>query len=264
MNHCPICKTPTPNGVICAKCEADFPGPNDFDVPIPPYQMKWIEPGEFTMGSAKDAAGRDPDEDAYPVKLSKGFWIGATEVSQDLYLAVTKKSPSFFSKPDHPVENVSWNEAIMFCNMLSELHNKEPAYQIPAGGSVIWNKNAEGYRLPTEAEWEYTAKCTNHSTGWGLANSKLSSHPVGQQFSEGISDMAGNVWEWCWDWYGPYPQHAAVDPMGRASGKYKVVKGGSWIDNTRILRAANRAKALPNHKSNTIGLRLVRWGYKSD
>ena len=218
------------------------------------------------MGSAENEPGRDPDEHPHQVILSQDFLIGKTEVSQELYLSINNNNPSFFSHPQNPVESVSWLECINFCNQFSRHHNLKEAYQVTDNGAVIWDSQASGYRLPTEAEWEYTAKKTNQHTGWSLLNSKLKPHRIGHQVSNGISDMAGNVWEWCWDWYGPYPSEKSPthEPTGLPSGKYRVVKGGSWIDNARILRPANRAKATPDHKSNTIGFRLARWDIAGD
>ena len=125
---------------------------------------------------------------------------------------------------------------------------------------MVWNRKSDGFRLPTEAEWELSARLAQNqaplgSRAWFQENSGLETHRVGQ--SRGLSDMAGNVWEWVWDWYGPYPQQS-IDPIGPEHGIHRVARGGSWADGIRIIRPANRAYQNPDHESNTIGFRLAK------
>ncbi len=189
-------------------------------------------------------------------KLSS-FWICDHEVTQAEYRAVTGESPSNFSGDNKPVECVTWYDAIEYCNKLSQHHGLTPCYVIDKNRkdpnnnnsyddikwTVTWNKSANGYRLPTEAEWEYAAKGGNKSKGytysgsssvssvaWYRDNSGNTTHDVkGKSANElGIYDMTGNVWEWCWDWYG-YNRSNSKDYAGPMSGNYRVYRGGCWF-----------------------------------
>ena len=232
------------------------------------YPMVELKPQPFTMGSPTSELGRDPDEDQHLVVLSQSFYIGLLEVPQQLYASIAFDNPSSFLGSDRPVDSISWIEAVQFCNALSEHHNFMKAY-IFRGTSVFWNTTADGYRLPTEAEWEYAARIaisdrSLEQQSWNAANSQYKTHTVGQHVgsfeSLGISDMAGNVWEWCWDYYAPYPKGKVVDPTGPKSGATRVARGGSWVDSERIVRPANRGQAPETHRSSGIGFRLARNG----
>ena len=147
--------------------------------------------------------------------------------------------------------------------------------------SVVWNRDADGYRLPTEAEWEFACRAgttTPFSTGENVTVDQANyygtypydGYPSGQYRSRtvpvgsfapnrwGLYDMHGNVWEWCWDWYGPYADGAAADPTGAASGTYRVNRGGGWNDFGRHLRSAYRAAYPPANKTFNLGFRLAR------
>jgi formylglycine-generating enzyme len=177
---------------------------------------------------------------------------------------------------------VSWYEAVEFCNELSRQEGLDPCYS-GSGASMLCDFTANGYRLPTEAEWEYACRAgtgtdfyTGNMThplsspldpaldhaGWYGGNSGASTHPVGEKEPNafGLYDMHGNVYEWCWDWYGSgyYASSPAEDPRGPASGSYRVLRGGSWFGNARICRSANRHGIFPANRSNDSGFRLVR------
>ena len=187
---------------------------------------------------------------------------------------------------DHPVIHVSWNDAIAYCNWRSELEGYTPVYTI-SGNSVTADWKANGYRLPTEAEWEYAARSRgkNYKYAWGngkpngsiadeAAKAKFSgwtiwedytdgyiyTSPVGQfeQGDLGLTDMTGNVWEWCWDWKDTYPSSAQTNPHGPVSGSDRVIRGGSWLNVPAYLRCAIRNLSSPGYGSLNVGFRLSR------
>jgi sulfatase modifying factor 1 len=257
---CPQCNTPLV-GPSCPCGWADEPPSfNDLlDEPLPSYFFKELIPEEFLMGSPLEEEGRDPDETLHTVILTKPYAIGCTEVTQDLFTDVMRDNPSGFIGNRKPVDSVSWMEACSFCNAYSVHMGLEPVYKFQ-DTFVHWEQQASGYRLPTEAEWEYAARQAQNQSplstkAWFQENSGLETQVVGR--NRGISDMAGNVWEWVWDWYAPYPEQS-IDPFGPQKGEYRVARGGCWADGPRVIRAANRAYQAPNHESNTIGFRLAQ------
>ena len=213
---------------------------------ITPAGMVFVPGGTFTMGSPSNEAGRSNDEVQHRVSLS-GFYIGATEVTQAQYKAVMGSNPSTFKGDDLPVESISWYDAVAYCNKLSEKEGLSKVYSIN-GTKVTANWGAKGYRLPTEAEWEFAAKggaasvslavdavyagsANINDVAWYSGNSGDQTHPVGQKAPNalGLYDMAGNVWEWCWDLYGSYSSGSQSDPAGASSGEAsRVRRGGSW------------------------------------
>jgi formylglycine-generating enzyme required for sulfatase activity len=233
-----------------------------------------IPAGEFLMGSDK---GDDPDafDDEQPrhrVRITRPFYLGLTEVTQGQYRAVTGQNPSNFKgSNDLPVEQVSWNDAIAFCNKLSELEGLRPYYQFGAGAE----SDGEGYRLPTEAEWEYACRAGNparYSFGadpaglgdyaWFDGNSGKQTHPVGQKRPNafGLFDMHGNVYEWCWDGYDAkyYEQSPTDDPRGPSGPSGRVIRGGSWGYYPRLARSADRNGFAPGLRNILLGFRLAR------
>jgi formylglycine-generating enzyme required for sulfatase activity len=218
--------------------------------------MARIPGGTFMMGSP---AGKGNTNERPQHQVSLGdFSIGKYEVTQAEYEAVMGKNPSSFKGGGLPVEMVSWLDAVEFCNKLSLAENLTPAYTIN-GANVIWNNKAEGFRLPTEAEWEYA--CGEWIDGWLKANSDLMTHPAGQLAPNrwGLHDMVGNVSEWCWDWYGNYSRDAQSNPRGPASGAARTRRGHSFQSSGRLL-LTNRDYAIPREKNNTTGFRLARSG----
>ena len=235
-------------------------------------EMVSIEPGEFWMGSPSDEEGRMDNEKLHKVRLTRAFQIGVTEVTQEMYEAVNGENPSsfkFFSKGRNPVERVSWFDAVAFCIALSELEGLTPAYRI-SEDTVTWNRDSDGYRLPTAAEWEYAARGGEGyaysgsidlgAVGWYAANSGNKTHEVGgkQANSHGLHDMSGNVWEWVWDRYGGYPTSVMTDPAGSSVGSYKVVRGGSWKSNPGYARVAVFNASVPGDRHSDLGFRLAR------
>jgi formylglycine-generating enzyme required for sulfatase activity len=232
-----------------------------------------IPAGTFLMGSPDADKDADPDEKPrHRVRITRPFYLGTTEVTQGQYRAVTGENPSHFKGSDDlPVENVSWNDAIAYCNKLSELEGLKPYYQfgpgVPSGG--------DGYRLPTEAEWEYACRAgstTRYSFGddaaslgeyaWFDGNSGEKTHPVGQKRPNawGLYDMHGNVWEWCRDgWDADYYKNSPVaDPLGPSQAAFRVIRGGGWNFNPRHARSANRDWITPGLRYDFLGFRLAR------
>jgi len=233
------------------------------------YEMVRIEPGEFRMGSPSGEKDRDDDETRHQVSITQGFAIGSTEVTQALYKAVMGENPSRFKGNNNPVEQVSWHDVVELCNRLSEMEGLESAYRI-SGETVTWDRSANGYRLPTEAEWEYAARGGEEQVysgsddigdvAWYSSNSGKRTHEVGgkQANGWGLYDMTGNVWEWVWDWYGEYPSGTVTDPVGPSTGSNRVHRGGSWYDTPRGARVANRIRYVPGYRFNDLGFRLAR------
>jgi formylglycine-generating enzyme required for sulfatase activity len=217
-------------------------------------KMVLIRPGKFMMGEGTEP----PHGPQHEVTLSKPFYMGVTEVTQAQYEAVMGTNPSAFKGATNPVETVSWNDATEFCKRLSE-------------------KTRQAVRLPTEAEWEYACRAgtqTAFSFGdsdaalddyaWWAKNSGGTTHPVGQKKPNawGLYDMHGNVYEWCADWYGDYPQGSVTDPSGSATGAYgaRVLRGGSWLDDVAFrFRCASRIfNCGLTHRYISYGFRCVR------
>jgi formylglycine-generating enzyme required for sulfatase activity len=226
--------------------------------------MIYKEGGTFTMGSPLSESERSSDEKEHQVTVS-AFWIGQYEVTQSEYYAVMGSNPSYYKGENLPVEQITWYDAVKFCNALSLKEGLTPAYTIN-GATAVWNRNTNGYRLPTEAEWEYAcreeiAKIGDlNAKGWHYGNSSKETHPVGQKQPNtlGLYDMHGNVWEWCWDWYDAYPTEEQTDPAGAAFGYYRVMRGGSWANGPQYLRATARNSSLPYNKNRGLGFRLAR------
>ncbi len=239
--------------------------------------MVLVEGGAFMMGSDDGAKNEQP---AHQVTVSS-FMLCRHQVTQADWLRVMDKNPSYFVGGDLPVEMVSWFDAVEFCNRLSSQAGLRPFYQTVQKGGMFrspvieadWSAN--GYRLPSEAEWEYAARGGKHGRGckysgsddldavaWHGGNSAQKTHPVGsRQANElGLFDMSGNVWEWCWDWYdgGYYSQSPGLDPRGAGSGLYRLLRGGSLFNTGNLCRTANRGSNSPNLRYYFLGLRLAR------
>jgi formylglycine-generating enzyme required for sulfatase activity len=188
---------------------------------------------------------------------------------------------------NHPVTRISWYDAVVWCNAASEMSGLTPVYYTEESHTQVyrnayeqlalrpeWVKwGANGYRLPTEAEWEYAARSRglepgNHFGGssqvadvaWYKDNAGKKTHPVGKKKPNrlGLYDISGNVWEWCWDWYEDVPADGIKDPQGAATGLYRVIRGGAWQDFITSLYTSHRNNFLPEKAFNYIGLRVVR------
>ena len=228
----------------------------------------YVQGGTFRMGSEN---GRDDEKPVHSVTVSD-FWMMATEVTQGDYAALMGTNPSKFKGDDLPVECVSWHDAVAYANKLSERDGLTPAYRMD-GTNVEWNRGANGWRLPTEAEWEYAARGGSRRQGytyagsndidavaWYSVNSEKRTHSVGTKAPNelGLYDLSGNVWEWCWDWYGSYGSGIQTDPTGASSGIDRVKRGGSWGFGASFARSAVRGEFTPAARYYSQGFRLVR------
>ena len=224
-----------------------------------------IPKGTFMMGSSESEKGRYENETQHEVTISKDYYLGVHEVTQAQYEKVMGTNPSHFQgaivggeNADLPVENVSWYEAVEFCKKLSELPEEKKAGRV--------------YRLPTEAQWEYACRAGSKTAysfddeegllpehGWFNRNSSDRIHTVGllEPNAWGLYDIHGNVWEWCSDWYGEYPNGALSDPTVTKKGSYRVLRGGSWFHEAASCRSASRYRNYPSNRNSFIGFRLA-------
>jgi formylglycine-generating enzyme required for sulfatase activity len=228
--------------------------------------FKRISAGTFMIGSQKGESDEKPLKN---VTIS-GFWMSSCEISQKVYNAIMNHNPSSFKDDDTlPVEMVNWTDAATFCNTMSKKAGLQPCYD-----EISWacDFTKDGYRLPTEAEWEYA--CRAGSTGqytsgenesdlarvsWYVGNSDYKTHPVGgkEPNAWGLYDMHGNVWEWCNDWYGTY-DNTTTNPVQTKKSSYRVIRGGAWSENAAECRSSNRNKYYQGTSFNLIGFRIVR------
>ena len=236
------------------------------------YAMVKVEPGLFTMGQSAQSADAKP---AHEVELSRPFWIGKAEVTQGLYRQVMGENPSKNSRcgDSCPVDRVSWLDAAAFANTLSEREGLETCYTLGAS-SVSWPRglDCQGYRLPTEAEWEYAARADegraysgadeHDAVAWVAENSGGQPHPVSLKRPNawGIYDMSGNVWEWVWDRYSDsyYKSSPGMNPTGPTSGDERVNRGGSWSYDEASARIDLRDRWPADSGNDDLGFRLVR------
>jgi formylglycine-generating enzyme required for sulfatase activity len=238
----------------------------DYSVPT---NMVRVAGSSFRMGNT---IGED---DEWPVHTAyiNSFFMGKTEVTQGEYRAIIGTNPSGVFGDTLPVENVSWYDAVEYCNKLSLKEGLIPAYS-GSNDNITCNFTANGYRLPTEAEWEYAARGGNRDSlafsyaggnsvgvlGWYNNNSEKRIRQVGTKSpnSLGLYDMSGNVWEWCWDWYGVYSSSEQSDPEGAQRGSYRVTRGGSWNSSEDQLRTTYRSYGDPAAHYHDVGFRIIR------
>ena len=227
-----------------------------------------IPAGEFTMGG-----GWYGDEKPRHPVLLLAFWMAETVVTQAHYAALMGDNPSSWLGDDLPVEQVSWFDAVRYCNALSAREHRTPAYRI-AGESVTLDQDAAGYRLPIESEWEYACRAgtqTEYSSGddesdlarvgWYGSNSGGRTHPVKERESNrnpwGLYDMHGNVWEWCEDVYRDYLPGPQTDSQGPDRGVEREFRGGSLVDSAGFARSAYRSGWWPGGRLRSLGFRPV-------
>lgn len=251
------------------------------------FNMVRIPGGRFMMG--------DKDERVFSVELPD-FELGQYPITQELWESVMETNPSFFKGLDRPVESIHWYDAVEFCNELDQKMSLITAYKIDKSRiddnneneydglkwKVSQNLKANTFRLPTEAEWEYAARGGKYSrdteyvgsvslkeTGWyGIGdggNSMSQSQIIGNKAPNelGLYDMSGNIWEWCWDWYGSYPdisesQTPIYAPMGAKRGHFRVLRGGSLNNYAGYCRVSYRLYGNPDSRNGLRGFRLAR------
>ena len=268
----------------------DCDGEADITHPAPGMPFVLLDPGTFTMGclAGRDDVdgGCDADESpAHDVTLTRYTWMAQTETTQGQFEALMGYNPSYFSTdgvggycgPDCPVETVSWHEAAAFANALTAGTGLTPCYTCTGSGETAECTPEDpyactGYRLPTEAEWEYAARAGQDyafagsdvaaDVAWYDANSGGMTQPVAaaqvQANGWDLYDMSGNVQEWTWDWYAPYLSPSVSDPAGPSSGASRVYRGGDWISPAGFAGVARRSPFAPGNRSYNLGFRLAR------
>jgi formylglycine-generating enzyme required for sulfatase activity len=264
-------RNPEAGGSKPAKAEAKPSAPPSQQAPAAPTDMVRIPPGRFQMGDSQEA-----DAKPHPVEVS-AFFMDRTLVTQDRYEKAMGDNPSRWKGAKNPVEQVRWSDAVRFCNKRSELEGLRPCYDLKT-----WKCDfgADGYRLPTEAEWEYACRAgasTAYFFGddpsklgdyaWFDKNSGGHPRPVGEKQPNawGLFDMCGNLWEWCNDFYGVdyYGKSPSTDPRGPDEGKTKVVRGGAWRFSAQRCKAGYRYNENPGYADvcfgyDIYGFRCVR------
>lgn len=254
--------------LFCVSGSADAEPAKEMSVKLPggsTMKMVWVNPGTFIMGSPYDEESREENESQqHEVNISKGFWMGKYEVTQEQWESVMNTRPwdgQVFAKKaaEYPAVYISWNDAQKFIAKLN------------AG------QDSEIYRLPTEAEWEYACRAgtqTPYSYGsdlqklgdyaWHGKNTyevkEMYAHKVGQKMANQweLNDMHGNVWEWVQDYYAPYSEEAQIDPTGPETGSQRVFRGGSFYYLARFARSAYRGYNSPRHRLFNLGVRVLR------
>jgi serine/threonine protein kinase len=246
------------------------------------FAMRWIPAGRFLMGAgAEDTEAFEREKPQHEVTLTRGFWMGETPVTQRQYQAIMGVNPSDFKDAglDFPVECVSWYDAAWFTNKLSALEGLSGCF-VGSGEQMkgVGNEGSDylgykGWRLPTEAEWEYAARAGTTAPrygeldkiAWYHGNGGSKTHSVSEKAANpwGLHDMLGNVWEWCYDWFddSAYQKRgkAVIDPVQAATGNNRVLRGGCWYNHARYVRAASRYYSAPSLRDNYfVGFRLFR------
>ena len=297
---------------VCATKETlvpEPPVPVTAPVEIPPEEpirplvdMVFVAGGSFSMGSPRGTPRNSGDE--YPVHTVtlRDFYMGVFEITWEQYSEITgimKPCPVDSgldgrldsASLNFPLEMVSWYEALVFCNRLSIRENLNPVYRIngstnpddwgyiPVTNNAVWDQvemiaGANGYRLPTEAEWEYAARGGSPSrnfefagsnnpdeVAWHFNNSDFMIHEVGGRSPNdlGLFDMSGNVMEWCWDWHGRYGIGPKDNPTGQQTGRFRIIRGGAWSLRADFSRVAYRHRNEPFYKAVNLGFRVARW-----
>jgi formylglycine-generating enzyme required for sulfatase activity len=248
-------------------------------------KMVFVAGGNFVMGS-NDLDAEHSQQPAHAVRVGD-FFLSRFEITQREYLAVYGSNPSANQNPEHPVERVSWADAARFCNLRSIAEGLQPAYRMRGSPDPFawgWNDSAihdslecdfdaNGYRLPTEAEWNWAALGGMMSMGyqysgsniisqvcWYMGSAANASHPVGMLNPNelGIHDLSGNVWELCWDRFGQYGSGGEQDPQGPGTGGFRVLRGGSWLSASGLCKVRYRSSIAPGYKNLHIGFRVAR------
>ena len=283
-----------PDQLVVDQLVPDYAVPDQTTAPdqaVVPGTWVTINAGTFQMGSPSSESCRSNDETQHQVTLTHKFEIQSTEVTQAQFTSLMGYNPSKFTSCgiNCPLEQVNWYEAAAYANALSAQVGKAKCYKCTGSGKSVSCTEATayagkkvytcpGYRLPTEAEWEYAYRAGTSTAfynggitsckgkdpnlekiGWYNQNSSSTTHPVGQKTPNtwGLYDMAGNVWEWCHDWYGSYPSSSVSDPVG-PTGSSRVLRGGSWYGNPDYVRAAYRNAYTPSSRLDLIGFRCTR------
>lgn len=238
------------------------------------YKGVLIPAGSFKMGCTPEQGGNcyDDERPVHIVTISQDFYMMESEVTQGLYKSLMRRNPSKFRRCglDCPVEQVSWYDAVMFATILNKREGLEQCYQSSDDNKIVMKENCYGWRLPTEAEWEYAARGNEgfkyagssnlNAVSWNHSNSENKRHKVCRKEKNGfdLCDMSGNVSEWTWDWKGAYSSSVEVDPTGASFGTDRVNRGGDGHYGLRFVRVSNRSRNEPTYSYRNLGFRLVR------
>ncbi len=262
---------------ICAQKKNDRKA---IKIPIDTTKFVLVEGGTFKMGTDKPV---EPHEGPVHSVTVKSFYLAKTETTfedYDKFLYETQHDTlpyGTWGRGKQPAMYVSWTDAVAYCNWLSQ-KEKISKYYLINDSEVKIIDTAKGYRLPTEAEWEFAARGGNKSkgtvfagsdvineAGWFTGNSEGKSHVVAQKISNelGLYDMTGNLWEWVWDWHdGNYYQSSpADDPRGPATGSYRVMRGGAWYNYGNYATVYTRQNHHVGFRQNSVGFRVARTYY---
>jgi formylglycine-generating enzyme required for sulfatase activity len=253
-----------------------------------------IEAGTFAMGSAPGEIGRDADEEVHLVTITRPFYLGRMEVTQAEWRDVARNDPSHFRGcEDCPVDSVNFWDALAYLNHISSVAGFAPCYELigcdgTPGVNFVCETAAydhatcDGFRLPTEAEWEYATRADTNTAfhngimvdercsdtglgtiGWYCGNAEERTKSVGSLAANawGLHDTSGNLWEWVWDRYDAYEGDAA-DPLGPPAGDIRGVRGGGWYSLARECRSANRGAEEPGYRSGDLGFRVARTEFR--
>lgn len=217
--------------------------------------FRWIPPRTFKLGTPKNHPMNNGTENELTVKIAEGFWMSDHEVTQQEYEKVMGNNPSYFKGPNHPVENVRWEEAVKYCEKLTQ--------QERAAGRIAADHE---YRLPSEAEWELAARAgtTTHlhsnlnEISWNKTNSDNRTHPVKQKLPNewGLYDMFGNVWELCSDHRWEYEEISMRNPNKIEDKRFRTIRGGDYHGDERMLRPAKRWIFEVDDRAEWVGFRL--------
>ena len=221
----------------------------------------WIPPGSFMMGSPKEEKERQDNETQHKVTLTKGFYMGVYTVTQEQYETVMGKNPSFFKgEKNLPVESVSWDDCQEFVKKLREKDKDKKAYRLPTESEYSCRA---GTKTPFHVGETISTEQANYNGNFTYGDGKKAKSrdkmtPVGSFPANawGLHDMHGNVWQWCEDWYGDYPQKDVVDPQGAGKGQFRVLRGGCWYRHPVYCRSADRSRDEPDYRSRSCGCRL--------
>ena len=244
-----------------------------------------IPAGTFRMGNTGAYVGNPDEKPVHSVTITNSYYMGKYAITQSQWNAIMTNNPSLFIGDSLPVETVNWLDAVRFCNKLSDKDGLQECYNYSDTNNVQWNIKANGWRLPTEAEWEYACKAGTQTdfytgncmfpsyepvdpnldmAGWYAGNMKTNStYPVGlkQPNTFGLYDMHGNVFQWCWDVYDSYQTGNLTDPIGpvATSSSRRVSRGGCWDSNADVCRSSNRSLS---STCTMVGLCYVSFGLR--